>query len=156
MISYRFHIYLFPIVIVLLLTKCTKENNEMNSDAVDEIKGVIKTAYIDGIHGDQDINRINTGFHPEFSMLVYNSDQIEKVNVEEWLVRIDKMKSENPEMWNSETTYTFESVDVSGNAASAKLNVYKGRTHFSTDYMLLYKFEDGWKIVSKIFSIPSG
>lgn len=36
----------------------------------------------------------------------------------------------------------------------AKLNVYKGTTHFSTDYMLLYKFNDGWKIVSKIFTVP--
>ncbi|NIV44636.1 hypothetical protein GWN49_07160, partial [Candidatus Bathyarchaeota archaeon] len=40
------------------------------------------------------------------------------------------------------------------NAAVAKLDVYKGTTQFSTDYMLLYKFKEGWKIVSKIFTVP--
>jgi hypothetical protein len=46
-------------------------------------------------------------------------------------------------------------VDVAAYAAVAKVQVYKGTTHFSTDYMLLYRFEEGWRIVSKIFAIPS-
>jgi len=46
-------------------------------------------------------------------------------------------------------------VDASGNAAVVKLQVYQGETHFSADYMLPYRFEEGWRIVSKIFAIPS-
>ena len=41
-----------------------------------------------------------------------------------------------------------------GHAAVAKLDVYKGETHFSTDYMLLYRFDAGWRIVSKVFAVP--
>jgi len=118
------------------------------------IKQVIKKAYIQGIHGNQDEETVKSGFHQDFAMLVLRDDTIDKVNVDEWLDRIETMKAENPELWNAETTHSFELVDVAGYAAVAKLDVYKGATHFSTDYMLLYRFEDDWRIVSKIFAIP--
>jgi len=118
------------------------------------VKEVIEKAYIEGIHGDQDAKTVKGGFHEEFAMLVFKDDAIEKFNVDRWLDRVDKMKRENTKLWKAKTTYDFSFIDISGNAAAAKLNVYKGKTHFSTDYMLLYKFKDGWKIVSKIFTIP--
>jgi hypothetical protein len=46
----------------------------------------------------------------------------------------------------------FHLVDVAGNAAVAKLDVYRNDEFYSTDYMLLYKFVDGWKIVSKVYT----
>ena len=118
------------------------------------IKQVIEQAYIRGIHETQDEQTIRSGFHQDFAMLVLQDDGIEKVKVDEWLDRIAVMKAENPELWNAETTYTFELVDAAEYAAVAKLEVYKGATHFSTDYMLLYRFKDGWRIVSKVFAIP--
>ena len=118
------------------------------------IRRVIERAYIRGIHGNQDEETVRSGFHQDFAMLVLQDDGIEKVKVDEWLDRIAVMKAENPELWNAETTYTFELVDAAEYAAVAKLEVYKGATHFSTDYMLLYRFKDGWRIVSKVFAIP--
>jgi hypothetical protein len=118
------------------------------------IKKVIEEAYIKGVHRDQDENKMKGGFHQDFVMLVLKNNEINKVSVDEWLERVAKMKRDNPELWKSRTSYDFRLVDVTRNAAVAKLDVYKGTTHFSTDYMLLYKFEKGWKIVSKIFTIP--
>ena len=119
------------------------------------IKQVIEKAYIRGIHGNQDEETVKGGFHQDFAMLVLQDSTLEKVTVDEWLARIETMKAENPDLWEAETRYTFELVDVAGYAAVAKLDVYKGATHFSTDYMLLYRFEEGWRIVSKIFAIPT-
>ena len=119
------------------------------------IKQVIEKAYIRGIHGDQDEETVKSGFHQDFAMLVLRDDTIDKVSVDEWLDRIETMKADNPELWNAKTTHSFVLIDVTDYAAVAKLDVWKGETHFSTDYMLLYKFEDGWRIVSKIFAIPS-
>ena len=118
------------------------------------IRRVIEKAYIQGIHGDQDEETVKSGFHQDFAMLVLRNDTIAKVTVDEWLDRVETMKAENPELWNAETTHNFELIDVAGYAAVAKLDVYKGTTHFSTDYMLLYRFEEGWRIVSKIFAVP--
>ncbi len=118
------------------------------------IRQVIEKAYIEGIHGTQDEETVRSGFHEDFAMLVPQDGVLEKVSVEEWLHRIEGMKADNPDMWSAETKHKFQLIDIAGYAAVAKLDVYKGETHFSTDYMLLYRFEDGWKIVSKVFAIP--
>ena len=126
----------------------------MKNDTYSEIKQVIEKAYIAGIHTDQDENKVKSGFHHDFAMLVLTEGGLQKVNVEEWLTRVEVMKSDNPGLWASETRCTIEFIDTAGYAAAVKLEVFKGETHFSTDYMLLYRFDEGWKIVSKVFSVP--
>ena len=129
----------------------------MNQTEQNEIRQVIERAYIQGIHGNQDEQTVKSGFHPDFAMLVLHEDALgfDKVTVDQWLARLETMKADNPALWSAQAAHTFELVDVSGYAAVAKLQVYRGTTHFSTDYMLLYKFEEGGKIVSKIFAVPS-
>jgi hypothetical protein len=127
----------------------------MDKSEKEAIKRVIEKAYIEGIHETQDEQTVRSGFHPEFNMLVHQDDTILKVSVDEWLDRLEALKADNPDLWSAEPTYEFQLVDLAGNAAVAKLDVFRGEIHFSTDYMLLYKFTDGWKIVSKVFSVPS-
>jgi hypothetical protein len=122
----------------------------------EEIKAVIEKAYIQGIHDEQDEDLIRDGFHEDFRMLVLGDNAIDPVSVDAWLERLKDMKRDNPELWSAEATHEFKLIDVSGYAAVAVLDVWRGDIHFSTDYMLLYKFDEGWQIVSKIFSIPEG
>ncbi|NIS80234.1 MAG: hypothetical protein GTO14_08500 [Anaerolineales bacterium] len=129
------------------------EGFQMTDQEIQEIKHVVEEAYIRGIHGEQDKALIDMGFHPAFEMLVLDQNEVEKVDVPSWLQRIEAMKQENPELWSSKTNHEFKLIDVAGSAAVVKLDVYKGVTFFSTDFMLLYKFEDGWKVVSKVFSV---
>jgi len=131
-----------------------KEDVNLYGSEEESIKQIIERAYIQGIHGNQDENIVKSGFHQNFNMLVLQADTIQKFTVDEWLKRIEKMKADNPRLWEAKTAYDFKLVDVTGPAAVAKLDVYRGEVHFSTDYMLLYKFEEGWRIVSKIFAIP--
>jgi hypothetical protein len=86
-------------------------------------------------------------------MFVQSDDIIARVDLEEWLPRVEKMKSDNPELWEGATTYKFHQVDVCNNTAWAKLSVWKNNKYFSTDLMLLYKERDQWKIVAKTFTI---
>ena len=139
-----------------LQTSERKEKGDFNVEDMEHeaIKRVIEKAYIQGIHGNQDGKTVRSGFHQDFAMLVLQNNTIDKFTVDEWLDRIETMKADNPELWNAETTHNFVLIDVTGDAAVAKLDVHKGVSHFSTDYMLLYKFEEGWRIVSKIFTIP--
>jgi len=119
------------------------------------IRELIEEAYIEGIHGNQGETTVKSGFHKDFAMLVLQDEGLDKVDVDEWLRRLETMKADHPALWSAETRHEFRLVDVSGYAAVAKLDVYKGETHFSTDYMLLYRFERGWRIVSKVFAVPS-
>lgn len=131
-----------------------KEEFSMENVEKEAIKKVIEKAYIQGIHGNQDEKTVKSGFHQDFNMLVLQDNTVDKVTVDEWLEKVDKMKADNPKLWEADTTYDFRLIDVAGYAAAAKLDVYKGEVHFSTDYMLLYKFKEGWRIISKIFAIP--
>jgi hypothetical protein len=119
------------------------------------IRELIEEAYIKGIHGTQDEHTVRSGFHHDFAMLVLQNNTIDRVNVDEWLARVEGMKADNPNLWSAETRHEFRLIDATGYAAVAKLDVYKADTHFSTDYMLLYRFEEGWRIVSKVFAVPS-
>lgn len=124
----------------------------MDEEDVRAIKGVIERAYMEGIHETQDRETVEGGFHRDFRMLVLDDDELQKVSIDEWFIRIEWMKVENPEMWEGGSEHRFHFVDAEGRAAVAKLEVHKNGEYFSTDYMLLYRFSDGWKIVSKVFT----
>ncbi|HEX2946338.1 MAG TPA: nuclear transport factor 2 family protein [Clostridia bacterium] len=126
----------------------------MNENYLNLIETAVKEGYIEGIHRKQDKNQALKGFHRDFEMIVLNKDQIEKVDIDKWLDRIESMKEKSPALWKSPTDYRFSLLDNTDNTAVVKIDVFKGKVHFSTDYMLLYKIEEEWKIVSKIFSVP--
>lgn len=119
--------------------------------AKEAIKEVIKDAYIDGVHNVGDPEVIRNGFHPDFIMFIQREGKLVKMSRDEWIERIVAGKKENPDAKRPWTTHEFRHIDVSGNAAMAALDVYKDGEIAYTDYMSLYKFEGGWKIVGKIF-----
>ena len=117
------------------------------------IQQVLEKAYVEGIHRTQDQEMVRSGFHPDFHMLVLQDGAMAAVSLDEWFERIEDLKAGNPEMWAAETRCDYQKIDVTGTAAVAKLDVFKGDAFFSTDYMLLYRFPEGWRIVSKVFSV---
>ncbi|MHA2100804.1 MAG: nuclear transport factor 2 family protein [Candidatus Kariarchaeaceae archaeon] len=124
-----------------------------NNQDIEIIKDLIIKSYIEGIHTTQNPDMVKLGFHPDFRMLVLQNDDIESVSVEEWFPRIEHLKESSPKLWEGKTTYKFDFIDCQANIANVKISVWKNEIFFSSDYMLLYKFINGWKIVSKIFTI---
>lgn len=144
-------VFLVILTIAFLAFNSCRGRWESNNDK-EMILSVIKESYVNGIHTTQNEDTIRKGFHNDFRMIVYNDSEIEKVSIADWLVRIEKMKKENPAFWNEKTRCDNYKISISGNAASAQMDTYKGDIFFSTDFLLLYKFPDGWKIVTKIFT----
>jgi hypothetical protein len=71
--------------------------------------------------------------------------------IEEWIAAIEKDKRENkPALPKAEGK--FLNIDVTGKAAVVKLELYREGKKTFTDYLSLYKFSEGWKIVSKIYN----
>ena len=50
-----------------------------------------------------------------------------------------------------ETTAKFVAVEIAGTAATCKVEIWRGGKQLFTDFLALYQFADGWKIVSKTF-----
>lgn len=125
--------------------------NACESSDVEEIKRVINTAYIDGIQNWGDPDVIRQYVVPEFVMLMLVDNEIQKRPIENWISIIQKQKEENPDGPPHPASVKYLDVDITGTAALVKLELYReGRRQF-TDYLALYKFEEGWKIVGKTY-----
>ncbi len=115
------------------------------------VKETIVTAYIQGIHNERDVEKIRSGFHPDFNMLSYRDNNVNKVNIEQWIGGIESSLERNPDPPDVPVHHEFTAVQISGNAAVAQIEVFRGERHLYSDFMSLYKFDDGWKIVNKIY-----
>lgn len=115
------------------------------------VKQIIQTAYIDGIQNGGSIDEIRKGFHPTFTMLRNMENTIKPLSIDEWITNIEKSKKENTAPAPAKAEGKFLNVDVTGTAAVVKLELYRGGKKMFTDYLVLSKFTDGWKIISKSF-----
>lgn len=79
----------------------------MKNNFLVAIERAIKEGYIEGIHQRQNKNLVLRGFHKDFEMIVLKNSQIEKVDIDRWLERIEIMKKESPELWKSSTSYKY-------------------------------------------------
>jgi hypothetical protein len=112
---------------------------------------VVTAAYVDGIHNFRDPAAIRQGFHPGFEMLILKDGQLDRLPIEKWIESIAARNAKEPRPTERTTTAEFPLVEVTGTAAVCKVELTREGKHVFTDYLLLYRFADGWKIVSKIF-----
>jgi hypothetical protein len=116
------------------------------------VKQVVTSAYVEGIQNNGSIEDIRKGFHPSFNMLRLMENDINPYPIEEWIAVIEKRKSEaKPEAKPIRTEAKFLQVDITGNAAVVKLALFREGKQTFTDYITLYKFAEGWRIVSKTY-----
>lgn len=122
-----------------------------SEEDISAIRAIIGEAYIQGIHIDLDETTVRKGFHPGFTMNVLQDGTINPVSISQWIAKMEEIRENTPGFSEIKTDYNVSMVNVTGNAASVRIDVYKDERHTFTDYMLLYKIEGDWKIVSKIF-----
>lgn len=116
------------------------------------IKQVVTSAYVEGIQNGGSIDEIRKGFHPTFTMLRMVENDVKPYPIEEWIAAIEKRRAEaKQDAKQVRTDAKFLNVDVTGNAAVVKLELYREGKHTFTDYIVLYKFTEGWRIVSKSY-----
>ena len=115
------------------------------------VRRVIAEGYIEGIHQAQDAAKVEWGFHPEFRMLVRRDDGIVEVGPEAFLEMMIQRRKDDPAFFAQPLTFETPTVDVEGDAAAVRVEISRGGSHLFTDFILLYRFGEDWKIVSKIF-----
>jgi hypothetical protein len=115
------------------------------------IQKVIQESYVDGIQNRGNIETIRNGFDPGFDLLGVRDNKLTKLSIGDWIANIEKSMQENPNPPEHLTTVKFLNIDVTGISAVAKIELYRQDKLIFTDYLSLYKFEEGWKIVNKIY-----
>lgn len=135
------------IVFLFILGKMYSANDE------NQVKQVILDAYVNGIQNKGSLEDIEKGFHPSFELIGIGKDgyTVWETPIYTWKERVHQYKEEHPGDVQNPVSCEFEFIDISGNACVAKIALYREEKKIFTDYLSLYKFNDGWRIVSKIF-----
>ncbi len=135
------------VFLVVLYMLCSPILFAQAANDDDAIRGLLVEAYVEGIFINRDREAVMKGFHPGFVLHVYDGGNLIKAPLELWLGRLQLDGKRNTESID----YTFDLIDITGNSAIAKMQIFENSQHLYTDYFGLYKFEEGWKIVNKIF-----
>jgi len=98
-------------------------------------------------HATGDGEFIRKAFHPEAKVMFFADGKFNQWSVEEFATRF----SGKPAADEAKRKRAFEIIDVSGNAAIAKVSLDYPTVKF-TDYMTLLKIDGEWKIVNKTFN----
>ena len=136
---------LFVVLAVVLTVNLSAQDHET------AVKDVVLSAYVNGIHNGGPIADIRAGFHPTFQMFRLNGNEIGVTTIDQWVAGIEAGRERNPNGPAVKSEANFVSVTVSGYSANVVLEVTRNGNMIFTDHLLLYQFEDGWKIVAKTF-----
>ena len=136
------------LVCTLLATGLFAQSEEQKK----EIINVIDLSYVQGIHNAREIDNINKGFHPGFNLLGVDqmTNALTKYPIYTWEAGVRK-RVDAEQLPAVKTRAKYPMIDITGSAAVAKVELYREDKLIFTDYLFLYKFNEGWRIVSKVY-----
>ncbi len=120
--------------------------------AEDEIKDVIMTGYVHGAFNELNPDAMKQTFHKDFAIFTTDGEKLNRYEISDWVKRTAERKADpvfdaSANIWEANFAY----LDVNGNAASVKIELFHEGEQVFTDYLSLLKFNDGWKIVAKVY-----
>lgn len=142
-----------PVMIIWILVMIMSFSGILfgDNDKV-EVERVITNAYFNGAFNDLDTESMKKGFHPDFAIFSAKGKEMSRYPIAIWIERTEKRKNDpgfDPAQVARDCRIT--SLDVTGGCATAKVEIFKKRKLVYTDYLSLLKFDDGWKIVAKVY-----
>ena len=115
------------------------------------IVAVVDQAYVHGVHIDGDAEKMRAGMHDSFVMFVRSDKGVTQMTRDAWIERLTASKAGAANAAKPEIKGNITVLDRSGNAAVAKVELFRDGKQIFTDYISLYRFDDGWKLVAKTF-----
>ena len=117
------------------------------------ITDMLERSYIHGAFNELNPQAMAEGFHKDFAIFRTYGDELTRYEIEDWVKNTEKKKNDpafDPakNVWE----HKFDYVDVTGESAAVKVQLYHEGKHVFTDYLSLLKFPDGWKVVAKVYT----
>lgn len=139
------------IVFVLLFLTLTAKG-VLSADSKADVEKVIQSSYFNGAFNDLDTKNMRKGFHPDFAIFSAKGNEISRYPIETWINGIEKRK-QDPNFDKSQAIMDCKiaNLDITEGCAAAKIEISKNGKKIYTDYLSLLKFDDGWKIVAKVY-----
>ncbi|MBU1050371.1 nuclear transport factor 2 family protein [Candidatus Bipolaricaulota bacterium] len=119
---------------------------------LERIRQIIEDVYVRDMYRVRGRGDFSPEFHEAFRVLVPQiNGRTGLCGAVSWQTA-DILRSSNPKAIESTTQFDFPFIDVSGDAAVAKVIILDRTTPIYTDYVSLYRIDGEWKIVSKLFN----
>ena len=115
------------------------------------IVAAVDRAYVHGVHIDNDPELMRAGMHDSFVMFVHSDKGITQLTRDAWIERLTAPKAKETNPKKPEIKADITVLDRSGKAAVAKVALFRDGKQIFTDYISLYRFDEGWKLVAKTF-----
>lgn len=140
----------FVMVITLILALAAPALADGHDERA--IEELILSSYVHGAFNELDPDAMRAGFHPEFAIFSAKGEELGRYPIATWADGVAKRKAD-PEFDASQNVWKhrFASIDVTGGAASVKIELSKNGKLVYTDYLSLLKFDSGWRIVAKVY-----
>ena len=130
-------------VVAILLASTARAQDE-NAAIID----VVDRAYVQGIHLDGDAEKVRSGMHESFVMFVRTDSGVNQVTRDAWIARLKPRAADAP---RPDVKAKIAVLDRTADAAVVKVDLFRDGKQVFTDYISLYRFDDGWKLVGKTF-----
>ncbi len=138
------------VLVLFVAFACTLWAADSNAEKTAVIK-VIEDAYLNGVNNIGDPEAMKKGFHEDFSLKGIIDGKLVVRTISKWIEIVTKNRAEGKYPPELKTRFEYPMIDITGNTAVVKINNFRGDKQIFTDYLLLLKFPDGWKITDKIF-----
>ena len=115
------------------------------------IKKVIEDAYLNGVVNIGDVEAVKQGFHEDFSLKGIEKGKLFVLPIADWIKSIHIRKDAGEYPAKVKTHFEYPLIDITGTAAMVKVKFKQGDKLIFTDYLLLLKFEEGWRLTDKIY-----
>ena len=140
---------ILAVALALIFTGAIWASDE-EAEKVAVIK-VIEDAYLNGINNVGDTEAISKGFHESFSLKGIRDGKLSELPIARWIEIVARNKAEGKYPPQVKTRFEYPLVDIVGTAAMVKINVFRSGKQVFSDYLLLLKFPEGWRITDKIY-----
>ena len=139
-------------VVTLFLSFCCAGIAAADAESEEAIQRLILRSYVHGAFNELDPVAMREGFHEDFAIFSPKGEAIAKYLIATWAERTEQRKND-PNFKAAENVWQhrFASIDVTGHAATVKLELSQQGKLIYTDYLSLLKFDSGWRIVAKVY-----
>ena len=138
------------IILMFIIGACTPKTETPTTEE-SAVRESILAAYQEGICNVGDVDAIREGFHEAFTMYGTHEGVLWTRSLDQWISSVEKNKADGKFPPEERVTLEFPMIDITGNTAMVKTAFYRGSKLAYSDYLSLYKFPEGWKIVAKVF-----
>ncbi len=143
---------ILPIITFLVITFSAHAQQTREDELA--IRELIREAYVNGVFNKGVVRNIELGFSEHFEMIgLEENGQTRIVTYADLIKRVEKNKAAGkyPLPPQEQVSVRYHKIDVEGQLANVKLTFLVGNKARYIDFLALYKYPGGWKLVNKTY-----